>query len=169
MPGHLAAHLVERFVDWLRRRLPASHVRATRPASASSVEPELREPPPRAHRWLTRTGDEHPATSKLRSWDAVRGWVVAVEKVTGDPEGPDHHLWLAYEIAGVTRQTYQVVGYDSVHWAMGAPESFAWFHGKLRPGAAVTVLVSPDRRTASVLGLLEPFVERDGVLTWAAD
>lgn len=150
--------------------LSAELLRKSRPENLPEVEPELREDPPRTTVWYGRSGKRFSdETERLfQTFRALTGWVARVDTAPAH-EGPDYHLWFGYELGTELRQHYQVVGYDTYHWAVGDPESFDWFHRVMKPGHPVTLLISPDASTVAVYGLCEPWIyTADNSLVWAA-
>ncbi len=99
----------------------------------------------------------------------VKGWVVDCV-VKSDVEGPDYHLYLAYEMNGATHQFYRVVGYDSYHWAVTDPEQFRWFHDQVKLGSPLTLLVNPnDPEQVVIFGLLNLYWNENGTVRWVAE
>lgn len=155
------------------RRGRDPRAQATRPARLPDVEPELRPAPPRVVPAVTRAGRRLPPEhlALVQAWHAIKGWIVAVEKVA-DHEGPDYHIEVAWpdpRAPGQVRIEKRVIGYDAYHWAVGAPEHFAWFHRRIVAGQPVTVLVEPRGKAWSLYGQCEPFIDRGAGPVFAAD
>lgn len=100
----------------------------------------MKKPRPRQIRWLNKFNCEieKDEAARANAWLAVRGWVVDVDKVS-DSEGPDFHIYYAYELSSTIYQAHYVVGYDSIHWAISYPEHWEWFHQTVKQGQALTV------------------------------
>lgn len=87
-----------------------------------------------------------------------------------DSEGPDFHIYYAYELSSTIYQAHYVVGYDSIHWAISYPEHWEWFHKTVKQGQALTILVDPDHLNESIIfGQLETFDFSSGRAKWIAN
>lgn len=85
-----------------------------------------------------------------------------------DDEGPDYHIEVAWEAPDL-RVENVVIGYDAYHWAVGSPEHHTWFHRRIVPGEAVTVLFAPRGKDWTFYGQLEPFITRGERREFAAE
>lgn len=155
-------------------KLTAEEALQYRPPDLGSVEPELRADTPRSAPWCSKFGNRI-RDEWFENGRAVRGWVCVVEEVP-DYEGPDYHIWFAYEIDGEVRTDKGVVGYDTYHWAVDEPESYAWFKRTIIAGKAITVLVDPnDVDKSTIYGLRDPYLAEDTpadsqtAMRWGAD
>ncbi len=157
---------------WSKHRDPGE-VQATRPSQLPRTERLLDKNHGVPGFWSDRTGHRADLSashlSALTSHVPVKGWVVECV-VKSEPEGPDFHLYLAYELNGATHQFYRVVGYDSYHWAVTDPDEFRWFHDQVKKGSPLTLLVSPDAPGKAVIfGLLNLYWNENGTVRWVAE